>query len=148
MKLFNYYRNAVIFPSLFVILFSLSYAFFDNFSGGWNVLWPAILMSVVTSLIYSLIISLLSLAIFLNKVQRLNQSLVWNMITWFLLPLAYIFVFLIYEVNLRIRFDFGFGRSFIFLLIMTVPFIMGLFSTFFRFRKVKRAGTTSGMYNL
>lgn len=148
MKLFNYYRNAAIYPSLFIIVFSISFAVIDNFRNEWDVVKSAIIMSVVTSVIFSLIMCLLSLPIFLNKLQKRNKKLVWNILTWFLLPLGYIITFLVYDVNVRIQFDFGFGRSFVFLLIMTVPFIVGLFSTFIRYRKDIRAQRISGIYSL
>jgi len=99
-------------------------------------------MAIVGSLLFSLLMVCLSLPIFLNKFKRLNQNLIWNLFTWFLLPFGYITMVLIHDIKIRIKYDFGFGNDFIFLLLMTLPFVIGLCWTFIKYRQ-KIANITS-----
>jgi hypothetical protein len=137
MKLFSYYKKAVIFPSLFILFFCLVYSILDNsdFKSDWQTTKSLIIVSVVYSIIFSLLMHILSLTIFLNKIKKLNRNLIWNIVTWFLLPVGYIGSVLIHEITIRIKFGFGFGKDFIFLLIMTLPFIFGLCWTFIKYRQ-------------
>ena len=135
MNVFYYYRKAVIHPSLFILFFCILYPLFDNYKNEWNITKSAIIISLVTSVIYCLIMCVLSLTIFLNKFQKLNKKLFWNILTWFLLPFGYIVIFLIHDINNRINYNFGFGHDFIYLLIMTTPFLIGLYTTFIKYRQ-------------
>jgi len=135
MKLFRYYRKAVIYPSLFILFFCIVYLLIDNYKNEWHTAKSAIIMIMATSVIYILIMCLLSLTILLNKFQKLNKKNFWNILTWFLLPSGYIVFILFYDIKNRINYDFGFGNGFIYLLIMTMPYIIGLFTTFIKFRQ-------------
>ena len=135
MRLFRYYRNAAIYPSLFVLVFSVIYTILDNHKSELTTDKSEIMMSIVPSLIYLLLMCGLSLTIFLNRIQKLHKNIFWNVLTWFLLPVGYIAMVLIYDINIRIHYDFGFGRGFIYLLIMTLPFIIGLCWTFVKYRQ-------------
>ncbi len=142
MKLFSYYKRAIIYPSLFILFFCIIYAIIDYFkSEGLSVLF-GIVIPVITSLIFSLLMCGLSLTIFLNKFKKLNKNLIWNILTWFLLPSAYITTILIYDIQIRIKYEFEFGNGFLYLLIMTIPFIIGLSWTFINYRqKITTANT-------
>ena len=133
MSLFKYYRNAVIYPSLFILFFCIVYSIIDNyiFESGWQTAKSAIL----SSLIFSLLICGLSLTIFLNKFEKLNKNLIWNILAWFLLPFAYFSMIFIHEIGTRIKYEFGFGNDFLYLLIMTIPYVIGLSWTFINYRK-------------
>ncbi|UCH15139.1 MAG: hypothetical protein JSV22_04025 [Bacteroidales bacterium] len=135
MKLFRFYRKAVIYPSIFLLFFSTIYSIIDNNKSEWSTAKSAIVMSVITSSIYFLLMCVLSLTIFLNKFQKLNKNLFWNILTWFLLPFGYITIVLIFDIKNRIKYEFGFGNSFIYLLIMTLPFVIGLCWTFMKYRQ-------------
>jgi hypothetical protein len=135
MKLFKYYRKAVVYPSIFIVLFCIIYSIIDNNKIEWQTTKFAIEMQLIGSLIFSLLMCGLSLTIFLNKFQKLNKNLIWNILTWFLLPLGYITLVLIYDINNRIKYEFGFGNNFIYLLIMTIPFVIGLCWTFLKYRQ-------------
>ena len=134
MKLLCYYRKAAIYPSLFILFFCIIYTLISNISG-----WPAaksgIIISIVATVIYSFIMCLLSMTIFLNKLQKLNKNLFWNILTWFLLPSGYIIIVWIHDIKNRIMYDFGFGFDFIYLVILTAPFAIGLFTSFIKYRK-------------
>ena len=135
MKLFKYYRKAVIYPSIFILFFCIIYSIIDNYKSEWLTAKFVIVMSSITSLIFSLLICGLSLTIFLNKFEKLNKNLIWNISTWFVLPFAYITIILIHDIKNRIKYEFGFGNDFLYLLIMTSPFVIGLCWAFIKYRQ-------------
>ena len=135
MNLFNYYRKAVIYPSIFILFFCIIYSIIDNYNSEWITAKFIIGMSVLTSLIFSLLNCGLSLTIFLNKCKKLNKNLIWNILTWFLLPFVYITIIFTHDIRVRIRYEFGFGNDFLYILIMTIPFVIGLCWTFIKYRQ-------------
>ena len=137
MKLFSYYKKAVIYPSLFILLFCILSSIIDNllYKSEWSTAKTEILMTIITSFIFSFLMCVLSLTIFLNRFKKLHSSLIWNIASWFLLPIAYITIVLTYAIQSRIKYEFGFGSDFIYLLFMTLPFVIGLYWTFMKYRK-------------
>jgi len=135
MKLFRYYKKAVLYPSIFILFFCIVYALIDNYKSDPLPLKSVIQMSIVPSLIYALLICALSATIFLNKIQKLNKNIIWNLFAWFLLPFVYILIILVQDFDYRIKHGFGFGNDWLYLLIMTVPYIIGLYCTFINYRK-------------
>ena len=126
MKLFNYYSKAVIYPSVFILFFSFINSIFASYDSDGLSDKSAIVTSIITSLIFCLLMSGLSLTIFLNKLKKLNKNLIWNVLSWFLLPFFYITIIFIHDINIRIKYDFGFGNDFLYLLIMTIPLCTGI----------------------
>ena len=135
MKLFNYYKKAAIYPSLFILFFSIINSVITNYESDGLSDKSAIITSIITTFIFSLLMSGLSLTIFLNKFKRLNKNLIWNILSWFLLPFLYITIIFIHDIKIRIKYEFGFGNDFLYLLIMTVPFVIGLGWTFIKYRQ-------------
>jgi len=135
MSLFSYYKKAVVFPSLFLFFFTTIFSIVDNYKSEWSTVATAIVMSIIASFIYFLLMCGFSLTIFLNKIQKLSKNLFWNILTWFLLPFGYIIMLFIYDIGNRITYEYGFGNGFIYLLIMTLPFVIGLFRTFMKYRQ-------------
>ena len=131
MKLFSYYKNAVIYPSLFILFFSLMNATIDLMLSDYSDL----LSSIVITLIFCVLMSGLALTIFLNKIRKYGTNLIWNIFTWFLLPFIYITMIYSHDINTRIKFEFGIGNDFLYLLIMTLPFILGLIWSFIKYRQ-------------
>ena len=101
MKLFNYYKKAALYPSIFVLFFTLIHSVIANYESNGLTDYSAILISIITSLIFALLMSLLSLSIFLNKIARLYKNLIWNLLTWFLLPFFYLTIVFIHDLKLR-----------------------------------------------
>ena len=99
MKLFRYYRKAVVYPAIFILLFCVIYSIIGNYKSNGPTDYSAILMSIIPSSIFVLLMCGLSLTIFLNKIEKLNKILIWNILTWFLLPFAYITIILIHDVK-------------------------------------------------
>ena len=131
MKLFSYYKNAVIYPSLFILFFSMMNSVIDL----WLSDYSDLLMPIITTFIFCVLMSGLALTIFLNKIKKYGNNLIWNIFTWFLLPFFYISLIFIHDINTRIKFEFGIGNDFLYLLIMTLPFIIGLIWSFTRYRQ-------------
>ena len=143
MNLFKYYRKAVIYPSIFILFFCIINSIIENYNTEWLFAKSAFIMSISTSLIFSLLICVLSLPIFLNKLKKLNKNLIWNILAWFLLPYVYISIIWIHDLENRIKFEFGFGNDFFYLLIMTIPFVIGLSRTFIKYRQEIAAANTA-----
>ena len=135
MKLFRYYRNAVIYPSLFIVFFCVIHSIIANYEGNGQMDKSIFAMSIITSIIFSILMSGLSLTIFLNKIKRLNKYLIWNILSWLLLPITYITIIFIRDIRLRIYYDFGFGKDFLYLLTVTIPFVIGLCWTLIKYRQ-------------
>lgn len=135
MNLFNAYRKAVINPSLFILFFCIMYLIIDNYKSEWSTAKSIFLMSFLPTLIFALLMCGLSLTIFFNKIEKFNKNMIWNMLAFFLLPFVYITLILIHDIKIRIRFGFGFGKSFIYLLIMIVPFVIGSGRAFIKYRQ-------------
>jgi hypothetical protein len=135
MKISPYYKKAVLPPSLLVLFFSVVYTLIGLYKSDWSIEGSAGTMSFIGPLFYVLLMCILSLTIFLNKIRRLRKSLLWNILGWFLLPVGYLAFVLINDISNRIFFDFGFGHSFIYLLIMTLPFVVSLIISFIRYRQ-------------
>ena len=143
MTLAQYYRNAVIYPAILVFFIISVFSIIDNsdYQSEWLTAESVIIMSIVYSLVYSLLICGLATTIFLNKYEHLNQSLIWSALSWFLLPLGCIAVTLIHDINHRTKYESGFGSDFIYLLILTTPFIISLSWTFVKYRITRLPST-------
>lgn len=135
MKLSKYYTKAVIYPSLFIQFFNIVYSFLDNYKNDPLSVTFVLGSSILPSFIYSLLVCALSLTIFLNKIKKLHKNIIWNLLNWFLLPFSYIFIILHHDMGFRIKHSFGFGNDFLYLLIITIPYGIGLGWTFIKFRK-------------
>ena len=131
MKLFIYYRNAVLYASLLLLVFVASYTIVENFNGSKS----SITTPIISASIYFLLLCVLSLTIFLNKIKKLRRNKIWNIFTWFLLPFIYIIMIWVNDLQNRIHFEFEFGKGFVYLLIMTLPFVIALVWTFIAYRK-------------
>ncbi len=135
MKLFKYYGRAVVYPSVFILFFSILNSLFANYGTDGLSDKSAFVISIVTSFIFCLLMSVLSLTIFLNKLKRVRNNLTWNLLSWFLLPMFYLTIVFIHDFKIRFKYDFGFGNDFLYLLIMTIPFVIALVWTFIKYRQ-------------
>ena len=99
MKLFSYYKNAVIYPSIFILFFCIINSIIANYATAGLTDFSAIVSSIVTSFIFLLLMCGLSLTIFLNKLETFNKNLIWNILTWFLLPFSYITLIFIHDIK-------------------------------------------------
>lgn len=134
MNLFKYYKNAALYPSIFVLFFSIVYSLINNYKSDPLALKSVFGMSIMPTLIFIALMCVLSLTIFLNKFDLIKKNPIGNILAWFLLPLAYISIVLYHDIEFRIRYDFGFGIDFFYLLIMVFPYVFGLCRTFIQYR--------------
>ena len=135
MNLFSYYKKAVIYPTLFIVFFCAINSIIANYESNGQTDYLAILMSIITTCLFSLLMIMLTMTIFLNKFKKLYNNLIWNVLTWFLFPFSYLLIIFIHDINIRINYKFGFGNDFVYLLIITLPFVIGLGWTFMRYRQ-------------
>ena len=133
MNLFKSYRNAVIYPSLIMLILSIIYLIIKNYNNEWEYAKSVFQMSILPLLFFALLICLLSTKIFLNKLEKLNKNLIWNILTWFLLPFIYILIILIHDIENRIKYEFEFGSGFLYILITTIPYVISLCWTFIKY---------------
>lgn len=144
MKLRSYYLNAFVPAFSFVLFFSSSYAVFYMASSKGSIGSSAFLMTLFPALLFSFLMAILTLPIFLNRIQKIKDNLVFNSLTWFLLPIVYLLMVFVQDVKNRIRLEFGFGNDFIYLLLITMPFVAGLVWTFSRYRRAVTASALEG----
>lgn len=137
MNMFKYYTRAVIYPSLLIqfIVVIYSAAVNYNYESEWMTAVSVIFETILVSFFFSLIMCCLSLTIFLNQVEEMSRKLIWNLLTWFLLPYGFIAIILIHEIEFALRYESGFNNAFIYALILTVPYLISFGYTFMRFRK-------------
>ncbi len=138
MNLQKAYRIAAIYPALFVIVISFVYAVFENnnYKSEWLTGDSMRLISILISFVYSLVMCLLSLTIFLNNIVKWSSILIWNLLTWFLLPLGFVIIIIAHDINYRLTYNAAFGRDFIYILVIITPFVIGLCWSFINYRRI------------
>ena len=143
-KINQCFKKSILYPSLIMIAVMIIFSIIDNYDykSEWFTADDCILISIITAIIYSLIIGLLSLPIFLNKIERIRKNLTLRILSWFLLPFGFITIVSIHEVRFNIKYnnELKFENDSLYLLIMNIPFIIGLiwgFLSFSNFLKEK-----------
>jgi len=140
MKLRRYYMEAVLSPSVFVLLFVVIFTIADSRGQGWQSSKSALMSAIGTSIVYFIIVCVLALSIFLNRIKGLAGNLVWNLVTWFTLPFAYLIYVVYNDIKNRILYNFGLGKGLLYLILMTSPYFIGLVWSFIKYRQsVERA---------
>ena len=136
MELRKHYINAVIYPSVLVVVATVIFSVIDNYDyeSEWLTAESAIMVSLIVSLLFSMLICTLSLTIFLNKLERIGKNIILSLLAWLFLPFLCIGFILINEIKFNIDHNVGFGSDFIYILIMTIPFGISLTRTFIRYR--------------
>ena len=140
-NLTKYYRNATIFPLVFIATIGIISGIIHEILGigaDYKSEWftdDGYWLSVLFVTLFSFFICLLSTTIFLNKFDKVKQNIFLCLITWFFLPMLFIGYILtthiVYVINYQEKFDF----ENIFVLVVTLPHLIGLIVTFYNFRK-------------
>jgi len=140
MALREYYKKATLYPSIVILLVTTVFSIIDNYNYKSEWLTPdaVIFLIIVTTFVYCLIISLLSITIFLNKIPKIKNNIILNFLTWFLLPFGVIIPALVYQIKYKIRYDEDFGNDFKYVVILNLPFIIGLIWTYYEYRNQSR----------
>jgi len=134
MKLGGYYKKAVLYPLLLVVLFVILFSIADNYDykSEWMTAGEVISLSIVVSVIYGLIVSALATTIFLNKIKRVRSNKWLSFLSWFLLPFGFIGAIVAYILLYE---NDEAGNGFTYLLLINVPFILGLTWSYYKYRK-------------
>ena len=104
---------------------------YHDYVSEWYSADGVIILSIIQAFRFSCVISVLSLSIFLTKNSFFKKSLLLSAITWFLLPYGLIAYTWIHDIRHSLRFNLDYTEAYVYNLIMTLPFIIGLGLTLF-----------------
>ncbi|MFT3680647.1 MAG: hypothetical protein QM791_10270 [Ferruginibacter sp.] len=138
MQLARYYKNAILYPSIIIIAVIIPFSIIENYDydSEWMTSDSVIFLATTIALLYCLAISILALTIFLNKLEKVRVSRSWSFLSWFLLPFCLIITVLVHEIILKIKYSERFFSSdFIYVLILNLPFMLGLGWNYYRYRQ-------------
>lgn len=139
MGLINSYKNAVIWPSFFVVITSTFLAVFENlnYQSEWFTAEFWDWMATAVSAFFSLVICIASLPIFLNNYDIIRKHRGFSFLAWFLLPFSVLGYFLATNILRKIKYEAQSDYDLLLMVILTLPFIMGLILSYLRFIKIK-----------
>jgi len=135
-KVNQYFKNTILYSSLIMIVVMIIFSIVDNYDykSEWITANFVIFTSIITAILYSLIIGLLSLPIFLNRIERIRRNLILRILSWFLFPFGFIAIVFIHEIRFNIKYNESkFENDFVYVLILNIPFIIGLIWGFLSF---------------
>ena len=136
MKLGKYYIIASLYSAITVLILSIVYSVIENreYKSEWFTANTVIMISIVFSLVVSAIICTLSLTIFLNEFNIVKKNIVLSFLSWFLLPVGFMTIFLVHSIKMRIQYGPENDTGLIHLIIIIIPYLVGLTVSFLRFR--------------
>ena len=136
MSLLYHYNIAIFSPFILVMLFTTAYSIIDNYNykSEWLTAGSVISIQMVFTFLYSLIISCLSLTIFLNRFEKIRSNSLWRSLSWLFLPFSFIIIVIVHEINFSMKYEGKLGSDFNYLIILNVPFIIGLIWSYIKYR--------------
>lgn len=141
MTVSKYYKYAIVFPALLIILGYIIFAVIyvalgidNNYKSEWLTSNSFLLFSISIVIINSIFISILSTTIFLNRYNKIREKIILSFLSWFLLPSVWIGYLLIKHSEYLANSQNGFDEESIFVFSNTLPFLIGLVWTFAKFR--------------
>ena len=137
MPLSEYYKKVSLYPSIVVLIITIIFSVIDNYNykSEWLTAGTVIWLSILVVFVYCLVLSLLSLTIFLNTYHKVKDNGILNFLSWFLLPVGLMTVVLVREIIFKIEFNERFDKDFLYLLIINLPFLFGLISSYLSYRR-------------
>ena len=137
MSLSEYYKKVSLYPSIVVLIITIIFSVIDNYNykSEWLTAGTVIWLSILVVFVYCLVLSLLSLTIFLNTYHKVKDNGILNFLSWFLLPVGLMTVVLVREIIFKIEFNERFDKDFLYLLIINLPFLFGLISSYLSYRR-------------
>jgi len=127
----KYYIIAAIIPAIIGIIATSIFSIIDTigYKSEWLTRESAIFMDIIFSTVYCGVICILSLTIFFNQFEKVRKNIFLRICSWFLLPFSFITMVFIHEINVeKIKY-------FIPLILLNVPFILGLVFSYVIFLK-------------
>ena len=122
---------------LIVILINIVWGIIEydpDYESEWLTPGFAVFWSIVLAIINAIVISTLSLTIFFNGIKNIRYRLFLSIISWFLAPMIWIGHYLIKALFL-ICSDDSYNGDITFLLLNTIPYLIGLVWSFTKFRQ-------------
>ncbi len=131
------YRIAAIYPSIFVIVACFIYSVIENnnYKCEWLTGGAVTLLVMLITFVFSILMCLFCLTIFLNLKEKIKTNTFLNFLSWFLVPLSPLVFILIHDIIYRLKYNDRFGSDFFFILILTIPFIVGLIWSFIYYNR-------------
>jgi hypothetical protein len=136
----KYYRNAAVFPLVFIATIGIISGIVHDILGigkDYKSEWftnDGYWVSVFFATLLSILICLLSTTIYLNKLDKVKQNVFLCLIAWFLLPMLLIGYILTTHISYVINYQEKFDLENIFVLTLTLPHLISLTITFYKFR--------------
>jgi len=135
MTLSGIYRRSVIFPAIFLVIFTVVYSSIENrnYESEWITKEAAVETDILAAVIYCALICLLSLTMFLNKISRVGSSNILSFLSWFLLPVGVMCVVSAQAINEYNTVESSFES--LMALIFNLPFVIGLTWGYIKFKR-------------
>lgn len=135
MSLHTYYLKSAIYPTMFVIFSSIVFAIIDtnNYKSEWLTGDAVMYYLMIFGLFYCLILCILSLTIYLNRLKVIRNNIVLNLLSWFLLPIGFIFFMVLSQIQSVIKYEES-AKDLFYAIILNVPFLVGLIWSYISFR--------------
>ena len=131
----RYYRYVTLIPSFVGIVATLMYSVYANrnYTSEWMTKEGATGTEFLFALIYVIIICLLCLPILLVNFAMVRRSHILTFLSWFLLPVGFMATILIHEIHTQADFGSDSDSGLINYYILDLPFLMGLFWSYFSY---------------
>jgi len=132
----DYYKNSILYPSIAVLLLTIIFSVIENrnYNSEWFTSQSVYFLAIMTSLIYSFFISILCLPILLVRLYVIKRNKTVTLLCWFLLPSICIMTSVIHEIIFNLKYNEKFESSFIYVIILNMPFLVGLVWTYIKYR--------------
>lgn len=137
MTLKKYYINSALYPGLLALLMTVIFFIIDNknYKSELVTYESLAFVTMVVALAYCSSLAILCLPIFLVKLKTVQNSRLLIALCWFLLPFAWILMVFIRDIKLRLMHNEDFDSDFVHVVLLNVPFIVGLIWTYLDYRK-------------
>lgn len=137
MDVYKYYRNAVIYPSGVAFLGVIIFSIIDNYNYKSEWLSPAaaIFIFLIFSIIYCFLACLLALPILLNTYRKFKAHKILTFLSWFLIPTGTCIVVFHQPLLELITFKRELDSGFVHFAVLNLPLLVGLISSYLKFRK-------------
>ncbi len=136
MNLHTYYVKSAIYPTMFVILSSIAFGIIDtnNYKSEWLTGNAVMYYLIIFGIFYCLLLCILSLTIYLNRLKAIRNNIVLNLLSWFLLPVGFIFFMVLNQIQSVIKYEES-RNDLVYIIILNIPFLVGLVWSYISFRK-------------
>jgi len=136
----KHYKKALLTPFIVVLFSNIIYfaviiIFREVQTSEWLDTNSMVFIATMIVVLNAIIILVLSLSIFLNKHKIIKQNLVLSFATWFLPASIWIFYILGKEISHYINTEIHTIEDSIFVLANTIPYLIAIAWTFYKYRK-------------